>query len=79
MRTLLLPLADHLLLRKRALMETIIDQLKNVCQIEHSRHRSPYNFLVHLLAGLIAYCLQPKKPSLGLEVQRRIAASLIPN
>jgi hypothetical protein len=79
MRNRLLPLADHLLLRKRALIETIIDQLKNVCQIEHSRHRSPYNFLVHLLSGLIAYCHQPKKPSLGLDLHRRIAASLIPN
>jgi hypothetical protein len=79
MRTLLLPLADKLLLRKRALIETIFDQLKNVCQIEHSRHRSPVNFLVHLLAGLAAYCHQPKKPSLGLDLHRRIAASLIPN
>jgi hypothetical protein len=79
MRNILMPLADHLLLRKRALIETIIDQLKNVCQIEHSRHRSPYNFLVHLLAGLIAYCHQPKKPSLHLDVHPLIAASLIPN
>jgi hypothetical protein len=63
MRNILLPLADHLLLRKRALIETVIDQLKNVCQIERSRHRSPYNFLVYLLAGLVAYCYQPKKPS----------------
>jgi hypothetical protein len=46
---------DKLLLRKRA-VETIIDQLKNVSQIEHSRHRSPINFLVNLLCGLIAYC-----------------------
>ena len=67
MRNVLLPFADKLLLRKRALIETIIDQLKNVCQIEHSRHRSPYNFLVHLLAGLIAYCHLPKKPSLHLD------------
>jgi hypothetical protein len=79
MRNILMPLADHLLLRKRALIETIIDQLKNVCQIEHSRHRSPYNFCIHLLAGLAAYCHQPKKPSLGLDLHRRIAASLIPN
>ena len=64
MRNILLPLADRLLLRKRALIETINDQLKNICQIEHTRHRSPYNFVVHLLAGLIAYCHQPKKPSL---------------
>jgi len=33
---------------------------------EHTRRRSPYNFLVHLLAGLTAYCHQPKKPSLHL-------------
>jgi hypothetical protein len=55
MRNVLIDLADKLLLRKRALIETIIDELKNVCQIEHSRHRSPYNFLVHLFCGLIAY------------------------
>ena len=79
MRNILLPLADRLLLRKRALIETIIDQLKNVCQIEHSRHRSPFNFLVHLLAGLAAYCHQPKKPSLALDLDRRLATSVIPN
>ena len=67
MRERLLAYADKLLLRKRALIESINDQLKNICQIEHTRHRSPYNFLVHLLAGLIAYCHQPKKPSLHLE------------
>jgi hypothetical protein len=43
------------------------DQLQNVCQIEHTRHRSPFNFLVHLLSDLIAYCHQPKKPSLHLD------------
>ena len=67
MRNRLLVLSDKLLLRKRAIIETINDQLKNVCQIEHSRHRSPINFLVHLIAGLIAYCQQPKKPSLHLQ------------
>jgi hypothetical protein len=66
MRNRLLELSDKLLLRKRAIIETINDQLKNICQIEHSRHRSPINFLVNLIAGLIAYCHQPKKPSLGL-------------
>jgi transposase len=55
MQNKLVPLMDKLLLRKRA-VETIIDQLKNVSQIEHSRHRSPINFLVNLLCGLIAYC-----------------------
>jgi hypothetical protein len=64
MKNRLLPLADKLLLRKRAICETINDQLKNISQIEHTRHRSPINFLVNLLCGLIAYCHQPKKPSL---------------
>jgi hypothetical protein len=68
MRNRLLTLSDKLLLRKRAIIETINDQLKNICQIEHSRHRSPVNFLVNLIAGLIAYCHQPKKPSLGLQL-----------
>jgi len=66
MKNVLMPLMDKLLLRKRAIAETIIDQLKNVSQIEHSRHRSPVNFLVNLICGLIAYCHQPKKPSLHL-------------
>jgi hypothetical protein len=66
MKNRLMPLMDKLLLRKRAITETIIDQLKNISQIEHSRHRSPINFLVNLLCGLIAYCHQPKKPSLNL-------------
>lgn len=66
MKNQLMPLADRLLLRKRAIVETIIDQLKNISQIEHSRHRSLANFLVNLLCGLIAYCHQPKKPSLHL-------------
>ena len=66
MKNRLMPLMDKLLLRKRAISETIIDQLKNISQIEHSRHRSPVNFLVNLICGLIAYCHQPKKPSLNL-------------
>jgi hypothetical protein len=67
MQNKLLPLSDRLLLRKRSIVETIIDQLKNISQIEHSRHRSLVNFLVNVLCGVIAYCHQPKKPSLGLD------------
>jgi hypothetical protein len=63
MRNRLLTLTDKLLLRKRAIIESVNDQLKNVCQIEHTRHRSPFNFLVHLLSSRIAYRHQPKKPS----------------
>ncbi len=43
------------------------DQLKNISQIEHSRHRSADNFMVNIVAGLAAYCLQEKKPSLGIK------------
>ena len=56
--------ADQHLLHKRTLIETIIGQLKNIAQIEHTRHRSPTNFMVHLISGLIAYAHQPKKPAL---------------
>lgn len=66
MKNILMPLIDKILLRKRGIIETIFDQLKNISQIEHSRHRSPINFLVNLFAGLIAYSLQPKKPALNL-------------
>jgi hypothetical protein len=79
MRHRLLTLYDKLLLRKRALIETIVDQLKNICQIEHSRHRSPLNFLVNLIAGLIAYCHQPKKPALDLDPFVPRVVQLIPN
>ena len=66
MKNRLPPLADKLLLRKRAIIATIVDQLKNISQIEQSRHRSVANFFVNLLSGLIAYCPQPQKPSLHL-------------
>jgi hypothetical protein len=66
MKNRLMPLLDKLLLRKRAIIESVIDQLKNISQIEHTRHRSPTNALVNLLAGLIPYCHQPKKPSLDI-------------
>jgi len=78
MQNRLMPLADKLLLRKRSIIETINDQLKNISQIEHSRHRSFDNFLVNLLSGLIAYCHQPKKPSLNLD-QSLTKALAIPN
>lgn len=77
----LLPLTDKLLQRKRALTETINDQLKNQAQIEHSRHRSPANFLVNVVAGLIAYCHQIKKPSVRFGARSASSGGLafIPN
>jgi hypothetical protein len=76
MKNKLTPLTDKLLLRKRWIIETINDQLKNISQIEHSRHRSPVNFIVNVLAGLIAYMWQPKKNS--LHFTQREASALSP-
>ena len=66
MKNRLMSVEDRVLARKRSLIETVNDQLKNISQISHTRHRSPINFMVNLLAGLIAYTWQPKKPSLNL-------------
>ena len=69
MKQRLLSVWDQLLLRKRALIETINDQLKNICQIAHRRHRSTANFLVNVIAALIAYTYKEKLPSLNLRVK----------
>jgi hypothetical protein len=63
----LLTQLDALLLRKRAIIESIHNQLKNISQIDHSRHHSSINFVVNLLAGLVAYSFQEKKHSLHLD------------
>jgi hypothetical protein len=67
MKNQLMLMTDRILLRRRAIIESVIDQLKNISQIEHSRHRSVSNFFVNVLCGLIAYCRRPVKPSLGLD------------
>jgi hypothetical protein len=66
MKNKLMPLLDKVLLRKRALIECVNDQLKNVSQIEHTRHRSAVNGIVNMLAAVVAYTFQPKKPALDL-------------
>ena len=72
MKQRLMTLGDKILLRKRSLIETINDQLKNISQIEHTRHRSPRNFLVNLLGGLVAYTHRKKKPSLNLGIENAL-------
>lgn len=64
MKNSLMTMSDKILLRKRSIIETVNDELKNICQIEHSRHRSFTNFLSNIVAGLIAYSFLPKKPSI---------------
>jgi hypothetical protein len=66
MKNKLMPILDKLLLRKRALIECVNDQLKNISQIEHTRHRSAANGIINMLAAVAAYTFQPKKPALDL-------------
>jgi hypothetical protein len=69
MKNKLMSLKEKLLLRKRSIIETVNDQLKNISQIEHTRHRSCINFTVNLICGLIAYTYQDKKPSIKHHVE----------
>ncbi len=64
MKNSLMTMSDKILLRKRSVIETVNDELKNICQIEHSRHRSFGDFLANIISGLIAYSFLPKKPSI---------------
>lgn len=74
MKNRLMDMQDKLLLRKRAVIESVNDFLKNICQIEHTRHRCVANFAVNLISGLIAYSFLPKKPSLYLRNRPALAA-----
>jgi hypothetical protein len=67
MKNCLMELKDKILLRKRSVIETVNDELKNMCQVEHSRHRSFGNFITNMLSGLIAYSFFPKKPGIKYE------------
>lgn len=64
MKNSLMSISDKVLLRKRAIIESVIDELKNMAQIEHSRHRSYHNFINNLMAGIAAYRFFPQKPML---------------
>lgn len=68
MKNSLMHIHEKVLLKKRALIESVNNELKNMCQIEHTRHRSFENFLCNLISGLIAYSFLPKKPSLNIDV-----------
>ena len=64
MKNKLMLLSDKMKLRKRGIIESVNDPLKNLCQIEHTRHRKVANFMVNLVAGMSAYTYQPDQPSL---------------
>ena len=67
MKNRLISWFDKLLRRKRSIIETIVDQLKNILQIEHSRHHSVPNYFADIFAGLIAYTYRDKLPLLNLQ------------
>ena len=67
MKGAMMSVSDKVLLRKRAIIETMNDELKNIAQIEHSRHSCFDNFMVNLLGALSAYCFFPKKPTIRVE------------
>lgn len=69
MKNCLMSISDKIILRKRSIIETINDELKNICQVEHSRHRSFGNFLTNLISGLLAYSFLPKKPSIKYDIE----------
>ena len=69
MKNAFISYSDKILLRKRAIIESVNDELKNICQIEHSRHRCFANFITNLLAGIAAYSFFPKKPSINFETE----------
>jgi hypothetical protein len=61
MKNSLMEMSDKILLRKRSLIETVNEELKNICQVKHARHRSVINFMTNLVAGIMAYNFLPKK------------------
>ena len=65
MKNILMPVREKILLRKRSLVETVFDYLKNKFMLEHTRHRSPFNMFIHIVSTLIAYQLKPTKPSIS--------------
>jgi len=60
---------ERLLLRKRSVIETVNDELKNMCQVEHTRHRSISGFLLNVISAIAAYSFFPKKPSIKKNIE----------
>ena len=69
MKQRLMPLYDKIMLRKRSIIESINDMLKNVAQLVHSRHRSVHNFIMNLLAAMGAYCFFSTKPEVNFDYE----------
>lgn len=79
MKNKLIDLSEKILLRKRSIIETVFDYLKNKMEIEHTRHRSFINAFVHIISTLVAYSLKKHKPSINLSYLVPKSTTLIPN
>ena len=75
----LINLKEKIILRKRNIIETVFDYLKNKMNLEHTRHRSPINAFVHILSTFISYCLKTNKPLINYSFDLSLSHSLIPN
>ena len=75
----LMNLKEKMMLRKRNIIETVFDYLKNKMNLEHTRHRSPINAFVHILSTFISYCLKTNKPSINWNFDLSLNYNLIPN
>lgn len=64
MKTVLVTMEDKFYLNKRGVIESVIDILKSICDIDHTRHRSPLNAIIHILGGVAAYHFLDHKPSI---------------
>ncbi len=69
MKNKLMPLFDKIVLRKRSMIESLNNQIKNVFQVEHTRHRCPINGIINIVAGLIAFTHHDSKPKLNITAE----------
>lgn len=76
MKNKLMPMWEKIMLRRRCIIETINDLLKNKAQIVHSRHRSINNFIMNLISALASYCFFDNKPEALRGVCRRVKTAL---
>jgi hypothetical protein len=77
MKKKLREMEEMVLLRKRAVRESVNDFLKNICRVEHTRHRSVANFPVNLLGAPAAYSFLPHKPSVRGIYDNRLLPALV--
>jgi hypothetical protein len=76
MKNKLMSVYDKIMLRKRSVIECVMDSLKNICQAEHSRHRSIHGFIINVFAAIGAYHFLPKKPSITSQFETDHSTSL---